>query len=83
MVKIIIDNEAKQSLKEAYKYIKKDSLLNAEKVRGDILSSIKNLSENPERHYPDKYKNNNDGSFRAYEVHNYRISYHIRIQKSK
>jgi plasmid stabilization system protein ParE len=75
--KAIIDNEAKRSLHEAYAYIKKDSLQNAEKVRSKILASIKELIKNPERYPPDKYRLNNDGSYRAYEIYKYRISYHV------
>ena len=26
---------------------------------------------------PDKYRKNNDGSFRAYELHRYRIAYRV------
>ncbi len=36
-LRLIIDNDAKHSLLEAYRYIKKDSPQNAEKVRGKIL----------------------------------------------
>ncbi len=75
--RIIIDDDAKRSLREAYVYIRKDSLQNAEKVRIKILASIKNLAANPEQHPPDKYRLDNEGSFRAYELYKYRISYHI------
>jgi addiction module RelE/StbE family toxin len=76
-LKVVIDNEAKKSLQEAYRYIKKDSLQNAEKVKAKILASIKELVKNPERHGPDKYRLNNDGSYRAYEIYKYRITYHV------
>lgn len=44
-LRIVIDNEAKKSLRQAYQSIKKDSLSNAEKVRKKILSSIKALQK--------------------------------------
>lgn len=75
--RIVIDNVAKRQLKDAYVYIKEDSPQNAEKVKEKILSSIKSLNLNPEIHPPDKYRINNDGSFRAYEIYKYRISYHV------
>lgn len=75
--KIVIDNAAKNALHQAYEYIKKDSLQNAEKVRKKILSSIKTLIKNPERHAPDKYRIDNNGSYRAFEIYKYRITYHI------
>ena len=54
--KIILDNEAKIALREAYNYIKKDSLQNAEKVRNEILKSIKELVKTPDKYAPDKYR---------------------------
>ena len=60
---IIIDNEAKRQLREAYQYIKKDSVQNAEKVRSTIIATIKELIKNPEQHPPDKYRLNNDGCY--------------------
>lgn len=75
--KVVIDKEAKKSLRDAYNYIRKESVQNAEKVKGMILESIKELIKNPEIHNPDKYWNGNEGSYRAYEIYKYRITYHI------
>jgi plasmid stabilization system protein ParE len=47
----------------------------AEEVERDILSRIRNLSENPLVYPLDKYRKNNDGTYRAFEVDLYRISY--------
>lgn len=68
---------AQKQLENAYKYILHDSYQNAEKVKKEILSSTRVLTTNPEMYPPDKYRKNNDGSFRAYELHRYRISYRI------
>ena len=46
--KVVIDNEAKIALREAYQFIKNDSLQNAEKVRTGILRSIKQLVKYPQ-----------------------------------
>jgi plasmid stabilization system protein ParE len=73
--KIVIPTLPKSQLKEAYEFIKFDSPKNAEKVRSKILSGIMELADHPERHSPDKYRMNNDGSYRAFEI--YRISYHV------
>ncbi len=75
--RIIIDATAKQSLRDAYEYIRTQSFQNAEKVRSEILDSIKILASNPEMHPPDKYRINHDKSFRAYELYSYRITYHF------
>lgn len=74
---VTIDKEAKRFLREMYNYIRKDSLQNAEMLREELLASIKELIKNPERHNPDKYRIENDGSYRAYEIYKYRITYHI------
>ena len=60
-LRIVVDGEAKKSLKEAYRYIRKDSLQNAEKVRAKILATIKELPKNPAYHAPDKYRIKNEG----------------------
>jgi plasmid stabilization system protein ParE len=78
-VTVVIDNEAKYQLKSAYDYIKRKSPLNAEKVKSKILTSFKKLSKNPNTIPPDRYKLNNDGSYRAYELFKYRISYQIGV----
>ena len=62
---------------EAIKYISRDSLQNAEKVRRDILKKIDRLQTHPTLYNPDKYKRENDGNFRAFEMHRYRISYYV------
>jgi len=56
-------------------YIENDSLVNAEKFKKDILHKIDGLLKYPGKYFPDKYKTNNDGSFRAFELHHYRVSY--------
>ncbi len=76
-----IQQLAKKQLWEAYNYIRKDSLQNAEKVRSRILETIKALSKNPEHHPLDKYCKENDGNFRAYEIYKYRISYYVSKDK--
>lgn len=59
----------------AVNYVAKGSISGAEKFGKDILEKISSLSYNPEIYSPDKYKVNNDGSFRAFEIHSYRVSY--------
>lgn len=76
-LKVVIDNEAKISLRQIYNYIQKDSIQNAEKIRMEILSSINALIKNPKQHAPDEYRESNDGSYRAYEIYKYRITYHV------
>ena len=51
---------------------------NAEKVRKAIIDKADKLSKHPEKHPPDKYQKNNDDTYRAFELHRYRISYRIK-----
>lgn len=72
---IVWEDEAKFALRAAYAYIKDDSPQNASKVRKEILAAIGGISTNTKRYPPDKYKKGNDGSYRAFEIHHYRIAY--------
>jgi plasmid stabilization system protein ParE len=75
--KVIWPLRAQKQLAKLYEYILLRSYQNAEKVKVDILASTRKLSANPEIHPADKYRKNNDGSFRAYELHRYRIAYRV------
>jgi len=57
---------------------------NANKELFEIIDSSERLEFNPERFGLDKYKLNNHGSYRYYEIYHYRIAFriyknHIRI----
>jgi plasmid stabilization system protein ParE len=69
------NKRAINQLTKVIEYIEKDSVQNAEKVKNDLLAEISKLTVHPERYNPDKYHINNDGSFRAFELHRYRVSY--------
>ncbi len=79
--KVQTEHIAKNQLRQAYNYIRKDSLQNAEKVRIRILETIKALAEHPEHHPLNKYCIENDGNFRAYEVDKCRINYYVTDDK--
>lgn len=69
--------QARVQLQHAYLYIQKDSSQNAEKVRNGILGATRKLLAGPERFPLDKYKKDNDGSFRAFELFRYRVAYQV------
>ena len=50
----------------------------ARKVNNEILIKIKQLPETFQHHSLDRYKLNNDGSFRAFELDRYRISFRVK-----
>ena len=68
---------ARADLRSAFNYIKRDSLLQAEKVSDDLRAAIRDLPSHPHMYPADKYKKSNNGNFRAFEMHNFRISYAI------
>jgi len=69
--------QAQAELAKAYEYIYEDSPKNAAKVRDEIIDTTIELPKHPEFYPPDKYKKNNDGTWRALELHRYRISYRV------
>jgi len=66
---------SQKQLNQAHTHIRKDSPQNATKVIAEIVDSVLKAASNPEIYSRDKYKTNNDGSFRAFEKHHYRISF--------
>ena len=64
-------------LRKAYDYISKDSPQNARKVVDEPTRIADQLPVQPEMFPADKFKKNNDGSWRAFEKFHYRISYLI------
>jgi len=84
MGKIVI--WSKLALKQAEKTherIAKDSksLTVADKIINKLFTSSDALENHPEMYSLDRFKVNNNGTYRAYEVYSYRVSY--RIFKSK
>lgn len=72
---VVWTTRSQQNMRGLYNYIKKDSLQNAEKVREAIVKAVQKAGPNPEFYNPDKHKLNNDGTYRAFEVKSYRVSY--------
>jgi plasmid stabilization system protein ParE len=52
----------------------------ANELEDKIISKLDRLIENASLYPIDRYKKNNDGSWRAFEVDDYRVSY--KVQKS-
>jgi plasmid stabilization system protein ParE len=77
--KVIWSYDALEQLEDIHFYIffESKSIEIADKVVNTIFESTEILKTSPEIYKPDKQKNNNDGSFRAYFVYSYTISYQI------
>lgn len=76
-VTVIWTETAKKQLQDIYLYIAEDSILQADRVFEKLVNSTSKLTIHPKKHPQDKYKTDNDGSYRAYELYHYRISYRI------
>ena len=72
-------NLVKISIDTCWRDIFKDtkSLTIADKVINKLFNSSDILEEYPELYPIDKFKTNNNGTYRAYEVYSYRISYRV------
>jgi plasmid stabilization system protein ParE len=75
--KIVWDKEAIKQLNEVFEYLKEKSLPAAKKVILSIQKAIQELPKHPEVYGLDRFKVKNDGSIRAFEKYNYRITYQI------
>jgi plasmid stabilization system protein ParE len=69
--------QALRQFNKAILYIAEDSLQNAEKVRAEVVGEIEILTVHPEKHPLDKYKIDNDGNYRVFELHRLRVAYFI------
>lgn len=76
-VPVIWTEKTKEQLQEIYLNIAEDSILQADRIFGKLTESTSLLPGHPLRYPPDKYKTDNDGDYRAYEIFHYRISYKI------
>lgn len=76
--KITWSKSALKQLEAAIIILPKTPFKNAGKVRKEILKKIEKPAQYPEIYSPDKYKINNDGSYRAFELHRYRIAYRVK-----
>jgi plasmid stabilization system protein ParE len=76
--KILWDKQALHYFRNAIQYIRKDSPQNADKVKSEVLEKISELAIAPEIHNPDKYKIDNNGSYRVFELHRLRVGYFVK-----
>lgn len=73
--KIHWDEQAIKYFSKSIAYIRKDSPQNAEKIRDELIKQVNALAQKPEIYPPDKYKTNNAGNYRVFELYRFRVSY--------
>jgi plasmid stabilization system protein ParE len=81
-VEIEWSKPAREQLDKALDFILEKGFIEyAFDLNDNILLRIENLTENYNIYPVDRYKKNNNGSYHAFEIDEYRISY--RVTKSK
>jgi plasmid stabilization system protein ParE len=75
--RIRFSNLANDDIDSVAHYIKDDSPKNYQRIREAVFFAIEKLEENPHRHPPDRFKRDNTGNYRAFEKHNYRVTYKV------
>jgi plasmid stabilization system protein ParE len=81
--KIKWDKSATNNFNSAISYIREDSIKNANRVKENLLEKINNIKDNPEKYPADKYKLDNDGTYRAFEQHHLRVIYRVQQAEIK
>jgi plasmid stabilization system protein ParE len=65
-----------QQLMDAVRFLEENNFHSyAEQLEKNILSRIRNLPQHPAIYPLDKYRKRNDGTYHAFEIDEYRISY--------
>jgi len=80
-LKLVWNKRPSSYLSQELKQISEESFQGAETVETGILSNLDKALDQPERYPADKYKIGNDESYRAFEIHGYRVAY--RFTKSQ
>lgn len=88
-IEIVWTTPAKKQLREIFECIRIESVQNAIRVVNDLTDAVGNIVQHPEKYKPDQYKKDNDGTYRAFEKHHFRVSYRneiiriLRIRQTK
>jgi len=78
-VEIKWSKSARDQLDKALDFILEEGFITyAAKLQKGILLRVENLIDNHDIYPIDKYKKDNDGSYHAFEIDDYRISYRVK-----
>ena len=78
IIKVIWNKSALENLDRIFLYISNRSIQGVSIVVEAIEIKIEKLQRFPEMYPLDKFKNNNDGTYRAFIVFHYRIAYRFK-----
>jgi plasmid stabilization system protein ParE len=76
-MEVIWDDKALLALNKILDYILEDSPLNARKIAEAIVEAFDKIIRYPLIYPADKYKRNNNNTYRAFNLHKIRISYKV------
>lgn len=77
-IAVIWTEKAQEQLGEIYNYIAEESsIAQADKVFDKIMATTAKLSSQPHKFPPDKFKGENTGDYRAFEIFHCRVSYKV------
>lgn len=71
------DKEAVENLKDIYDYISVDSVVQAKKVKSELLRLTRTLNDFPEKYSIEPYLADEPGNFRSIAKWSYKIIYEI------
>ncbi len=75
---LVWDKIALDHLKEIYDFLKTGNNLSyANQVKSTIIKTTKELVDTPDIYEQDRFKFDNDGSFKAFEKFKYRVAYKV------
>jgi plasmid stabilization system protein ParE len=75
MRQILWDKKAVNGFRNFIEYIRENSWSRADELTTELLDKLDEAAVHPERNRPDPYKQENDGSYRAFEYKSLRIAY--------
>lgn len=73
-MEIIWDNKAFIAFNKTLDYISEDSAKNASRIVDEVIQTFDKIIKHPFIYPADKYKKNNDNSYRAFNLYRIRIS---------
>jgi len=74
---VVWDERAAMQLEAICRYIREFSPQNADSLKQSILEKAGEIPAHPEKYPIDKYRLQNSGNFRAFELHHVRVAYRI------
>ena len=66
---IVWDDVAKNDFKKIIQFVKKESIVNADRLWNELVTTVAKIPKHPKMFPADKYKINKYSNYRAFEIH--------------